>query len=83
MGWAGLDIYTPAAFKTLRSVKYESLEWVWELLKVKGIQKLDITSEIHHCPPTHSNAMEFFAAFSAAIELGFADFLKEEMLVGI
>ncbi|TVY37092.1 hypothetical protein LSUB1_G005895 [Lachnellula subtilissima] len=81
LGWDNLPQYTMADFKTLAHVKYESLNWVWELLSIKGIQSLDVSSEIHHCPPSHSSAMELFAAFSASIEKGFADFLRSEMLV--
>lgn len=81
LGWDALPEYTVADFKTLSSVKYEALDWVWELLAVKGIRNLVVSSEIHHCPPSHSAAMEFFAAFSASIETGFADFLRSEMVV--
>ncbi|TVY65540.1 hypothetical protein LSUE1_G007811 [Lachnellula suecica] len=81
LGWDGLPEYSVTDFKTLASVRYEALEWVWELLSVKGIQRLEVSSEIHHCPPSHSTAMEFFAAFSASIEKGFADFLQSEMVL--
>jgi len=81
LGWDGLPKYTVADFKTLQSVRYEALEWVWELLTINGIQKLEISSDIYHCPPSHSSAMAFFAAFSASIETGFADFLRSEMHV--
>ncbi|KUJ07568.1 uncharacterized protein LY89DRAFT_357804 [Mollisia scopiformis] len=80
LGYAGLPEYSVQDFKTLESVAYEPLEWVWQLLSVKGIKKLEIESEIHHCPPSHSSAMAFFAAFSASIETGFADFLREELI---
>jgi len=80
LGWDGLPEYTVQDFKTLSSVGYEPLEWVWELLSVKGIRNLEIGSEIHHCPPSHSSAMAFFAAFSASIEKGFADFLRLELV---
>lgn len=82
MGWVAMPEYTVADFKTLSTVRYEALEWVWELLSVKGIRKLDVSSEIHHCPPSHSSAMSFFAAFSASIETGFAEFLRSELLAG-
>lgn len=80
LGWDGLPEFTTQDFKTLSSVGYEPLEWVWELLSVKGIRNLEIGSEIHHCPPSHSSAMAFFAAFSASIEKGFAEFLRAEMM---
>jgi len=79
LGWKGFPGYTVADFKSLSNVRYEALEWVWELLAIKGISRLDVTSEIHHCPPSHSSAMAFFAAFSASIETGFAEYLRAEM----
>jgi hypothetical protein len=82
LGWTGLPEYSVADFKTLSSVRYEALDWVWELLSIRGIKKLEIGSEIHHCPPSHSSAMAFFAAFSASIETGFAEFLRSELLLG-
>jgi hypothetical protein len=80
LGWDGLPEYSAADFKTLSNVKYEPLEWVWELLSIKGIRNVIVSSEIHHCPPSHSSAMAFFAAFSASIETAFAEFLRAEML---
>lgn len=80
LGWDGLPEYTVSDFKTLESVGYEPLEWVWQLLSVKGLQNVEIDSEINHCPPSHSSAMAFFAAFSASIETGFADYIRGELV---
>ena len=80
MGWDGLPSYGVDDFKTLQSVAYEPLEWVWEMLMIKGIEHLEVESEIYYCPPSHSSAMAFFAAFSASIETGFADFLRAQMV---
>jgi hypothetical protein len=82
MGWVAIPEYTVADFKTLSTVRYEALEWVWELLSIKGLRKLDVSAEMHHCPPSHSSAMSFFAAFSSSIETGFAQFLRSEMITG-
>lgn len=83
LGWDGLISYTSAEFKTLTSVSYEPLNWVTQLLEIKGLQKLDITSEIHSIPPSsHSSYMAFFGAFSASIEHGFTEYLQRE-LVGV
>jgi len=80
LGWDGLKEFTVADFQTLQSVRYEALDWVWELLSIKGIRNLEICSEIHHCPPSHSNAMAFFAAFSSSIEKSFAEYLRGQLL---
>jgi hypothetical protein len=83
MGWDGLPTYSAEDFRTLSKVRHEPLEWVWELLTIKGIQHLEIGAEIRHCPPSHSNAMAFFAAFSASIEKGFKEFLRAELAVRV
>ncbi|KAL3427858.1 autophagy-related protein 3 [Phlyctema vagabunda] len=80
LGWAGLPTYSVGDYKTLSMVKYEALEWVWELLSIKGLRQLDIVPQIHHCPPSHSAGMAFFASFSATIDTEFASFLRSEML---
>lgn len=81
-GWEGLPTYSAKEFATLSKVRHEHLEWVWQLLSIKGIQDLDVSAEIHYCPPSHSNAMAFFAAFSSSIEEGFTDFLRAELIKG-
>ncbi|PQE34048.1 autophagy-related 3 protein [Rutstroemia sp. NJR-2017a WRK4] len=81
LGWDDSAQYTLADFITLSRVAYEPLEWALQLLEIKGIQKLDISSEIHSIPPpSHSAAMAFFGAFSTSIETGFAEFLRREMI---
>ncbi|KAH7308282.1 hypothetical protein BKA65DRAFT_176594 [Rhexocercosporidium sp. MPI-PUGE-AT-0058] len=82
LGWEGLPEYSASDFKTLSNVRYEPLEWVWELLSIRGIRNLEVDSEIHHCPPSHSSAMTFFAAFSSSIEKGFTEFLRSELVAG-
>lgn len=82
LGWDGLPEFTVGDFKTMSEIRYEPLEWVWEMLLIKGLKNLVIDSEIHHCPPTHSTAMSFFAAFSSSIERGFSEYLQGQMLEG-
>jgi hypothetical protein len=82
LGWDGLPTYTAEDFLTLSKVRHEPLEWVWELLGIKGLQNLDIGAEIHHCAPSHSSGTEFFAAFSSSIKQGFTEFMKAELLRG-
>lgn len=79
-GWDGFPLFSAGDFRTMSKLRHEPLEWVWELLAIEGIRNLEIGSEIHHCPPTHSNGMQFFAAFSASIEDGFTDFLRAELV---
>lgn len=81
VGWTGLPQYTMDDYRTLASVRFDALEWVWKFLSITGIQELNVSDEIHHCPPSHSTAMEFFAAFSASINTGFTDFLRSELRI--
>ncbi|KAM3075679.1 hypothetical protein ACMFMG_007810 [Clarireedia jacksonii] len=82
LGWDNSAQYTLADFITLSRVAYEPLEWALQLREIKGIETLDISSEIHSIPPpSHSAAMAFFGAFSASIETGFAEFLRREMIL--
>jgi hypothetical protein len=52
LGWDNMPVYSAADYKTMSSIKYEGLEWVWQLLSIKGIRNLEISSEIHFCPGT-------------------------------
>lgn len=81
LGWNDSAKYTLADFKALSSVAYEPLDWVEQLLEIKGIETLDIDSEIHPIPPpSHSSAMAFYGAFSASIETGFTEYLRRELI---
>ncbi|KAF7912577.1 uncharacterized protein EAF01_001598 [Botrytis porri] len=73
--------YTSSDFETLTSHSNEHLVWVSQLLEIKGIQKLDITSEIQSMPSSnHSSSMALFVAFSASIMNGFAEYLRRELI---
>ncbi|KAI9644589.1 hypothetical protein NHQ30_006610 [Ciborinia camelliae] len=80
LGWGNLTRYTSADFKTLSRVAFEPLEWAFQLLEIKGIQRLKITSEMHSIPPPSRSSMAFFSAFSASIENGFAEYLRRELI---
>lgn len=78
-GW-GNQIFSATDFTVLKKARYEPLEWVWEILGMQGLQNLQISSEIRDAPLGHSQAMTFFAEFSASIETGFAEFLRQELI---
>ena len=53
-------------------------------LDIKGLQELDVRAVVEHCPPaSNSMAMAAFVRFSASVESGFAQFLRQAMLDGI
>jgi len=81
MRWEAEDLYEKAAFQHI--TKLEGMEWVKQVASIKGLRSLDIKAHLEHCPPPQSNAMAFFVNFSASIEQGFAEYLKELMVIGI
>lgn len=82
-GWTqvfGGQTFSAEDFKVLRKARHEPLEWVWELLAIKGLQRVEVSSEIHQAPLHHSKNMTFFAEFSASIDNGFSEFLRSELV---
>ena len=78
--WEAEDSYEKAAFQHI--IKFEGMEWVEQVASIRGLRNLDIKAHMEYCPPPQSNAMAFFVNFSASIEKGFAEYLKELMLIG-
>jgi hypothetical protein len=80
-GWEDNIIqYTPRDFRTLGSVGFDGVEWVREFLLIRGLKELEVIPMIEHAPHPKSEAMLFFLAFSASIDKGFTEYLREEML---
>lgn len=78
-GWDLVPAYTASDFRTLKSM--EGMEWLRELLEIKGLQELNLSTIVEHCPPaTNSMAMAGYIRFSASIEHGLSKFLRSEML---
>ncbi|MCJ1377141.1 hypothetical protein MMC17_000233 [Xylographa soralifera] len=81
MRWEAEDLYEKTAFQHITT--FEGMEWVKQVASIKGLRNLDIKAHLEHCPPPQSNAMAFFVNFSASIEKGFAEYLKELMVIGM
>ncbi|KAI2622981.1 hypothetical protein GGS26DRAFT_566820 [Hypomontagnella submonticulosa] len=79
--WDGPKEFTATDLKLLYDIKHESLDWVGELARVKGIEELEILPDVHYCPPPSSTNMIIFAALSASIERGLAEFLRIQLRV--
>ncbi|OTB06571.1 hypothetical protein M426DRAFT_9703 [Hypoxylon sp. CI-4A] len=77
--WEGPKEFSASELKLLFDLKHESLDWVGELACVKGIEDLEITPDVHYCPPPSSTNMIIFAALSASIERGLTEFLKMQL----
>ena len=74
------EVYSKSDFAYAIS-KFEGMEWMTQLATIKGLQQLDIKAHLQHCPPPCSNAMAFFVNFSQSIESGFAEYMRELMIV--
>ncbi|KAI1375614.1 hypothetical protein F4677DRAFT_421879 [Hypoxylon crocopeplum] len=81
ISWDGPKEFTAADLKLLFDIKHESLDWVGELSCVKGIEELEILSDVQYCPPPSSTNMIIFAALSASIERGLTEFLRTQLLL--
>ncbi|KAI0852911.1 hypothetical protein F5Y00DRAFT_226352 [Daldinia vernicosa] len=77
--WEGPKEFSAADLKLLFDLKHESLDWVGELARVKGIEELEILPDVQYCPPPSSSNMIIFAALSASIERGLTEFLRTQL----
>ncbi|KAK8070074.1 hypothetical protein PG994_006690 [Apiospora phragmitis] len=68
-----------ADFQLLTDIKHESLDWVAELARVGGIEELEIVPHVVPCPPPASTTTILFAALSASVERGLAEFLRKQL----
>ena len=77
--WMSRETYNKADFD--RIVDFEGMEWAKQVSAIRGLELLNVTAHLEHCPPpTNSRAMAFFVDFSASIEGGFAEWLREKMV---
>lgn len=80
-GWDDVDPLSESMYDTLVHYgKRDELQWVRDLLTIKGLIDLRVWSVVEHCPPPGSEAMRFFVDFSASVEGGFSAFLKNRMV---
>ena len=78
-GWDRIARYTAPDFKIIKDG--DGMQWMQYLLEIRDLDKLDVCAVVEHCPPgTNSMAMAGFIRFSASIETGFAQFLREQLL---
>lgn len=78
-GWDGVVPYNAMDFGFLKEM--DGMEWVQELLALKGLEELKVEAIVEHCPPPMSTAMARYIKFSASVEGSFAEYIRGEMLV--
>lgn len=77
-GWDFLPPYDMAEFGYMRET--DGMEWIQDVLNIKGLERLDVDAVVEHCPPPMSQAMARYVKFSASIDSTFAGYLKGQML---
>ncbi|KAH8785913.1 hypothetical protein F5883DRAFT_536451 [Diaporthe sp. PMI_573] len=77
--WEGVQELSEADIRLLSLIQHESLQWITELSQVKGIEELDVVSDMKYLPVPKSPGMILYAAISASIEKGLTDFFRSEM----
>ena len=76
--WEAEVVIEKSDFKDISN--FGEWEWVQQVAAIKGLQVLDVKAHLQHCPPPETNKAAFFANFSASIETGFAEYLREQMV---
>lgn len=56
------------------------LEWVEQLMAIRGLRKLRVKAMVEHCPPPRSDGMRFWVSFSKSVEVGFAEWVRSVMV---
>ncbi|KAM3413516.1 hypothetical protein BST61_g11505 [Cercospora zeina] len=78
-GWDRIATYSAADFKLLKT--HEGMEWLQYLEELNKLQELEVQAVVEHCPPvTSSTNMANYVRFSASVESGFAEYLREQLL---
>jgi hypothetical protein len=81
--------YSAEDFRVLESVRYEGLNWVRELLKIRHLSELEVVGETEWGIPSPragageggGGVVEWWVAFSASLP-GFEEYIKEIIVEG-
>ena len=78
-GWLDIQPYTATDMAAVQH--FEGMEWIQSLLAITGLTELSVQAVVEHCPPvSNSSAMLDYVRFSASVESGFSDFLRQHLL---
>jgi hypothetical protein len=73
-GWDEITPYSGYDFGLL--IECDGMSWLRDLLEIKGLQAV-----VEHCPPaSSSSAMASYIRFSASVDTGMADFLRQSLI---
>jgi len=80
-GPGGWDMVLPYTLMDLEYLmEMDGMEWVEELMTIRGLQHLEVEPIVEHCPPSTSNAMARYIRFSASIDGSFTELLRAKMV---
>ncbi|KAF1947795.1 hypothetical protein EJ02DRAFT_498947 [Clathrospora elynae] len=92
LGWDTISPITPSDFGTMLRMKNEwgggslggvDLEWVEQLMAVKGLKEVKAKALVEHCARPVSEKQAFWVAFSKAVdEGGFGEWIAGRMVGG-
>lgn len=77
--WEGVRQLSESDIRLLSMINHDTLDWVKDLIKIKGLEDLRIVPDFKYIPVAESSAMIVYAALSASLEEGLLDFLRSEM----
>ncbi|KAF2191062.1 hypothetical protein K469DRAFT_622386, partial [Zopfia rhizophila CBS 207.26] len=86
-GWNNVVPIQKHDFEVLRRARKEwnadsgfDLEWVEQLMQIKGLKEVGVRAIVEHCPRPRSEMMAFWVAFSKSVEGGFAEWVRGVMV---
>ena len=77
-GWHGIEPIEKEDMEAM--IEGQSFEWVRDLLKIKGLKKMDITAKVEGCMSPGSDALFEWVRFSKSIEGSFQDVVRDIMV---
>ncbi|KAH8706930.1 hypothetical protein GQ44DRAFT_629354 [Phaeosphaeriaceae sp. PMI808] len=95
VGWDTITPISAADYSTMMRMNLEwgggggvfggvDLEWAWELMEIKGLEKLVVRALVEHCQRPVSEKLAFWIAFSKSIEEGgFGEWMRGVMIGGV
>ncbi|TPX17806.1 uncharacterized protein E0L32_002907 [Thyridium curvatum] len=77
--WEGPQELSKSDFELLAVLKHECIDWATDLARIKDLDEVEIVPEIHHAQAPRTPSMTVFAAFSASIEKGLSQYIRERL----
>lgn len=81
--WTGPQSFAPSDMKLLYSTRHDCLDWVRDLAAVKGVEEIEILTDLKPTGEPDSSHTLVIAALSASLGEPLAEFLEEELGVPV